>query len=270
MHVDFLALSFPQVEIRSLDESAHFGSSLFGHRWQDALENLPREFYRVPALAPFNAAIHTPLGTISWKSHGKGAHVQLTGKQCQAMDEAWMLHALANWKCTRIDIAHDIHIGERAISPATITAQHTAKSQQVAQSATGYTVYLGSPKSDTMTRVYEYFLPHPRAGSVRVEHQFRRKMAQEVARLVVLGKMEDVYATRVRALNLIGADEAIEGVERVRIAGAVVSNDDGKRVSWLIKSVRPALNRALRDGLLSLDDIIDAENIIRYVGGNGA
>lgn len=259
MHIDYISLSFPKVEIRSMEDGAIFGAELFGERWQDALESNPREFYATKATAPFNAALHSPLGVIQWKRHKQGAMLSCSGKAMARLDWHWIQWACSEMKVTRIDIAHDIHNPDAAITPASIVRGSISKSRSEMHSETGDTYYLGSFKSDAMTRVYMYNKPNPRAGVPRVEHQFRRKYAQQVARLVAQGRMYDVYETRNKALSLSTDASATDAHTTTRFVQPVRSDDDSKKAAWILKSVRPTLCRLLREGVIKASELFDEE-----------
>jgi hypothetical protein len=259
MHIDFLSLSFPKVEIRTAEEAANFGAELFGDRWADALESDPREFHKTAPTPPFNAAIHSPLGNISWKRSKAGVLVSMAGKACQRLDDLILMHFCAEYKVTRIDIAHDLAHEYGLLTPEEIVANANSKSRSEAHSATGDTYYLGSPKSDVMTRVYMYAPPNPRAGMPRVEHQYRRKAAEQVARQVSKGLIYDVYETRTKSLNLDARASATTDYTRQIIISPARTDDDSKKAAWIIKSVRPTLCRLLKEGIITAQDLFDGE-----------
>jgi hypothetical protein len=259
MHIDFLSVSFPKIEIHTLEDAARFGAELYGERWADMLESNPRDFYRTPATPPFNACIHSPLGSINWKRNKPGVLVMIPGKACQALDDVFLMHVCQEYKITRIDIAHDLYNFDPGITPAYIVAKHNAKSFSEAHSATGDTYYLGSPKSDAMTRVYMYAPPNPRAGIPRVEHQYRRKAAEQVARQVAKGLIYDVYETRTKALNLAECASATTDYTKQRIISPTRTDDDSKKAAWILKSVRPTLCRLLKEGIITARDLFDGD-----------
>lgn len=263
MHIDYIAVSFPKVTINSLDEAADFASELYGERWTRYLNEAPREFRQRPALAPFNACLSSPLGDIHYKRGKNGVSVQIAGKACQRFDWDWLTWICAQYKITRLDIAHDIYDASAQLTPALIVANHTARTVSEAHSVTGDTYYLGSPKSDTMTRVYMYAPPNPRAGVPRVEHQFRRAHAQAAAAAIAKGQMYDLYETRNRALNLSPRASASIGYETVKISGPARTDDDSKKVAWVMRSVRPVLNRLIQEGAITVQELFDRDTLAR-------
>lgn len=137
---------------------------------------------------------------------GMGVHVSGMGQACREL-EAW--NARFGWssfffeilKChgqfSRLDVAVDAYNNELDINRIASDVRHGFysghyKGARIIEginlesgASQGMTIYLGSPSSDTMVRIYdkakEQGVDYP---WVRVEMEFKRKQAQNIAQLI--------------------------------------------------------------------------------------
>lgn len=183
--------------------------------------------------------------------------VEIAGVGCQAARDAGCMDQTvfsAQDRCTRIDIAIDL---PDAGKPADFVSKR--KSSRISakasmESATGWTEYVGSMKSDRFARVYLYAEPHPRAGVMRVEHVLRSDYAKAACRQL----LSDGMATLVTMLgNSFGwehprwqPDEMTEG----KLKAQRHDTHGAGTLRWLAKAVAPALIKAQKDGLLDAEE----------------
>lgn len=185
------------------------------------------------------------------------ATLEFTGQGCSQLIRDKVMNKVVNYmvqngqKCTRFDVAVDFKVDDSPMQFVQAGYSDRIKSFGHNKTSTGETVYLGSPKSDRMVRVYKYNKPHPRAGLLRVELVGRRKVAQDaleiwyqdgpnaaVAYLAKSYKFEAKLWQDVE-LDLWTVETATEGLR-----------SDGKTITWLLSQVKSALVKlALADKL---------------------
>lgn len=132
---------------------------------------------------------NTALGvSIFWSNTIAYALVEIAGRGCDALREKNVLEPLleaVQRRVTRVDVCTDI---KTDTTPKEFIAAGYNKrllSNGSFTSKTGDTEYVGARTSDRFARVYKYNAPHPRAGFLRVEHQYKKKYAKEAVALIV-------------------------------------------------------------------------------------
>lgn len=266
MHVDYLSISFPESIIDGLDDATQFLHDVVGDiAWENVNVWDKHSFNYGGGRAPFSSSIVSPVGTIFFSSRRKGALIEFGGRALTLIPDERIEYILSYYKVTRIDLAHDVPNMGGTVSPLWITGKSKPKSKMVAESETGITVYLGSLKSDTFTRVYEYFAPNKRAGLIRIEHVFRRAQAQNVAKQILLGNMGKIYAQRCQAWNLTKQADFALFNDKIPLSQKSVTPSESKKIAWIKNIVAPTINRLLEYGAISLDEIISAENLNHWV-----
>lgn len=187
--------------------------------------------------------------------------IELQGQFCSIYPE--MALRLAGWfnrALTRLDVACDI---ETSMSPELAVSGHTSKTVSVANSISGDTVYLGSPKSEYMARIYRYAHPHPRSGLLRSEIVYRRDFAKALGKQIFEGvNLQNVVAQYWHSRNLQHLIKVavfpVEGVPvKVSVARSNSSKTADKRLLWLTRQIAPALAKMKGEGI-ELDEIIRA------------
>ena len=181
------------------------------------------------------------------------ATVEVSGQGCEALISAGKLNDILE-KChervTRIDIASDI---ETSVLPSEFVFYLTHDRMRASgfqKSETGETCYVGSKKSDRYARVYRYFPPHPRSNLLRVEHVFRRDYAKSVAKSVLGTSATDVAAAAGKAFGWGHVEWKPEAAEVADISIVAPERNAGNTVTWLVRSVAPAIRRLIADGTI--------------------
>lgn len=246
MHIDYLTLSDKNAVLRTeSDVIAQFDLML--HYNLDVLFRVQGGYWG-GGRAPYKHSYRVFGASLFFSLNRAGCILELTGLGCNALRD--YLPALVDlYPVTRIDIAHDIHTH---LLPLDLTAK---KPSAQFDTVTGQTVYLGSMKSDTMTRIYRYAPPHPRSEDLRIEHVFRRSYAQKVAsdysKRGIQGLIDN-FMTRCEKQK-IGHDSLNFSFDRVTYSAGDRKQNGG--VTWYKRQVVPALKKMLQHGLLTKDDI---------------
>jgi len=117
-------------------------------------------------------------------------------------------------------------------------------------SDTGETCYIGSKQSERFARVYRYFPPHPRAHLLRVEMVFRRDYAKQVAATLVEHGVSSVAKSAGKVFGWAHPIWDVDSAVEVDISVTSPEKNAGKTVSWLVRSVAPAIQRLIADGTI--------------------
>jgi len=181
------------------------------------------------------------------------ATVEISGSGCETLISNGKLdHVLRGCaeRITRIDIACDI---ETEVTPVEFVSLHSherMRSSGVITSDTGQTCYAGSKQSERFARVYRYNPPHPRSNLLRAEHVFRRQHAKQVANAIVeLGFPNVAHAVG----KIFGWAHPIWNVDSTVDVDLSITSPErnaGKTVSWIVRSVAPAIQRLIADGTI--------------------
>jgi DNA relaxase NicK len=181
------------------------------------------------------------------------ATVEISGQGCERLiATGQMEQVLAGCaeRITRIDVACDI---ETETMPLDFVAQRDherMRSNGMMNSDTGETCYIGSKQSERFARVYRYFPPHPRSHLLRVEHVFRRDYAKQVARSILENDLSSVANAAGKAFGWVHPIWNVGDALEVDISITSPERNAGKTVSWLVRSVAPAVQRLIRDGTI--------------------
>jgi len=181
------------------------------------------------------------------------ATVEISGSGCERLIAAEQMEQVLQGcaeRITRIDIACDI---ETKTMPMDFVAQRDherMRSNGMMNSDTGETCYIGSKQSERFARVYRYFPPHPRAHLLRVEMVFRREHAKKVATSIVASGIRSVASEAGKAFGWAHSDWQITGDNEVDLSITSPERNAGKTVSWLVRSVAPAIQRLIADGTI--------------------
>lgn len=181
------------------------------------------------------------------------ATIEISGKGCERLIASGEMEPVLSGcreRVTRIDIACDI---ETQVTPVEFVSMHSherMRSSGVITSDTGQTCYVGSKQSERFARVYRYNPPHPRSHLLRAEHVFRREHAKQVANAIVeLGLPNVAHAVG----EIFGWSHPIWNVDsttEVDLSVTSAEKNAGKTVSWLVRSVAPAIQRLIADGTI--------------------
>jgi len=181
------------------------------------------------------------------------ATIEISGQGCERLIEMGgmeaVLHA-AQERITRIDIACDIETDTMPMDFVAKRDHERMRSNGMMNSDTGETCYIGSKQSERFARVYRYFPPHPRAHLLRVEMVFRREHAKKVATSIVASGIWSVAGEAGKAFGWSHSDWQITGDHQVDLSITSPERNAGKTVSWLVRSVAPAIQRLIADGTI--------------------
>lgn len=165
-------------------------------------------------------------------------------------------------RCTRIDIATDIYVGdERAVE--TFIAHGFSKrfkSTSWNKSSTGETFYIGSRKSERMVRVYQYAKPHPRHSMMRVEFEFKGERAKQVCKALIDNEASEIMSEVSKAHDFKSPLwNPIEN-DNQTLEPLVGKQKQNGTVAWFHKQVSPAFVKLVRNGTIT-----DPEAFLRDV-----
>jgi len=181
------------------------------------------------------------------------ATVEISGSGCERLIASGQMEQVLSGcseRITRIDIACDIETETRPADFVAVLSHDRMRSNGTINSETGQTCYVGSKQSERFARVYRYFKPHPRAHLLRVEHVFRRDYAKQVVRAIVANSVSEVGMEAGRAFGWAHPDWDVVAIGEIDISITAPEKNAGKTVSWLVRSVAPAVQRLIADGTI--------------------
>lgn len=185
------------------------------------------------------------------------ATVEISGKGCEQLIETGSINAVlggCHERATRVDVATDIETGTVPSEFIFFLNHERMRASGYQKSETGETCYVGSKKSDRYARVYRYFPPHPRAHLLRIEHVFRREYAKSVAKAILGTSVEGVAAAAGKAFGWAHVDWKPEAAEHADISVVAPERAAGNTVTWLVRSVAPAIKRLISEGIIKDPD----------------
>jgi len=181
------------------------------------------------------------------------ATVEISGTGCEKLIAEGTFEDVlrrCSERVTRIDIACDIETATKPVDFVAVLSHDRMRSNGTINSETGQTCYVGSKQSERFARVYRYYEPHPRARLLRVEHVFRRDYAKSVSRAIVANSVSEVGMEAGRAFGWAHRDWDVTSVSEIDISITSPEKNAGKTVSWLVRSVAPAVQRLIADGTI--------------------
>lgn len=210
----------------------------------------------------YGMSLYNPQTYMSIRFGGHANHilVELPGTGCQFARDTGYLDALLSEvreRVTRIDIAVDIPNGcsPHEFVAAGYNARFTGRA--TITSAEGETEYIGSMKSERFARVYRYSPPHPRSGVLRVEHVLRSQYAKSATSLLA-SESTPALATRLgNTFGWLSAYWTPETISDGKLKAQRMDRHEPGRLRWLFGVCIPAIIKAERDGLLSVDEIVE-------------
>lgn len=181
------------------------------------------------------------------------ATVEISGSGCERLINDGAISEIlrgAHERTTRIDVATDVESSTLPGDFVLFTSHDRMRASGFQKSETGETCYVGSKKSDRYARVYRYFPPHPRAHLLRIEHVFRRDYAKVVAKSLLDTSLEGVAAAAGKAFGWSHVDWQPNATEHADISIVKPERAAGNTVTWLVRSVAPAIKRLITDGTI--------------------
>lgn len=183
---------------------------------------------------------------------------ELTGRGCEGLRErdiASSILSSVSDRVTRFDYAIDVRSGVLPHEFADRRSHRVFRSISDIRSDTGQTVYVGSPKSDRFARVYRYASPHPRSRLLRIEHVFRRELANSAVRAFIDTNGGQKFEAQLGATwgwTHPVWQPGIRSDEKIRTP--IVSREHEDTVLWLYRQVAPALRKVHTAGAIDLED----------------
>jgi len=198
---------------------------------------------------PFTDSYSNQNLRLLWNKGQDWSSLQITGTGCKLLPVSF----LHDWcdRVTRCDVAWD-GLLHHPSHYAELNADARTKSYYT--SDTGSTLYIGSRKSDSFVRIYQYNEPHERAGITRCEAEFKRKNASSVSRAVLDGKAPQIAAFVARKARLPPGTLNELDAEPLKMAARGVAGQDGRQ-RWILCVALPAVKDALKAGLITIDDL---------------
>jgi len=181
------------------------------------------------------------------------ATIEISGSGCECLigtGEMEKVLSGCSGRVTRIDIACDIETDTLPLEFVSKTDHNRMRSSGHHDSETGLTRYVGSKESERFARVYRYFPPHPRAHLLRVEHVFRRDYAKKVAAAIVEFGLPSIANAAGKVFGWAHPVWNVDSAAEVDISITSPEKNAGKTVSWLVRSVAPAVQRLIADGTI--------------------
>lgn len=181
------------------------------------------------------------------------ATIEISGSGCERLIATGSIDALlagCHERVTRIDVATDIETGTVPSEFVFFLSHERMRASGYQKSETGETCYVGSKKSDRYARVYRYFPPHPRSHLLRIEHVFRRDYAKSVAKAILDTTVTSVAAAAGKAFGWGHVDWKPEEAEHADISIVAPERQAGNTVTWLVRSVAPAIKRLIAEGTI--------------------
>jgi len=181
------------------------------------------------------------------------ACVEISGFGCERLiSESKLSEVLVCCKerVTRIDIASDIETSTQPAEFVAIVSHERMRASGYQKSETGETCYVGSKSSDRYARVYRYYAPHPRAHLLRIESVFRRKYAKTVVQAILDTSLNAVASASGKAFGWAHSAWKPDESEHADISIVAPERGAGGTVTWLVRSVAPAIRRLIADGTI--------------------
>jgi len=265
-HIDWLSFTLdrkePVVSVMQLDHEARELLRRVSDEHKAYIYN-GQGFERCGGRAPYSFALARADGGV--RVFGGGAQTgvlyELSGRACEGLrtaDAASRFLAPIVERITRMDYAVDIRCNSRPSVFANARAHGGFRSISFIQSATGETVYVGSPKSDRFCRVYRYNSPHPRSALLRVEFVFRRRLAKDAARALLNAPNEPFFVAQLGNTYGWNHPEWKPGEKTdERVKAAILTRADEDTIAWLYKQVAPAIRRLLAQDAIDLADFLE-------------
>lgn len=185
--------------------------------------------------------------------------IEMPGTACQAARDGeylmWII-AQAARRLTRLDLAVDIVTD---LTPGDFTRSgynERFKSYAEIVSESGETQYVGSMKSERYARVYKYNAPHPRAGTLRVEHVLRSDYAKSAAAHLDGGDVRSLATILGNTWGWKSLAWQPEFLTDGKLKAQRSDRHEPGRVRWLYNVVMPALVKAGKEGLIDLAEFV--------------
>jgi len=266
-HIDWLTFTMPMVYGDESEQAyanaietafhqtfgAHLVQTVFGGAWKHVARSR----------APYTDCWVDEESGISLYGSPNLVHccIEISGQGCERLIR---LEAMSDvlGKCadrvTRVDIATDIETSTQPAEFVSIVRHERMRANGMQNSETGQTCYVGSKKSDRYARVYRYYPPHPRSHLLRIEHVFRRRYAKTVVQAILETSLESVAGAAGKAFGWAHSEWNIQALQQADISIVAPERGQKSTVTWLVRSVAPAIRRLISDGTIRDPDLFFA------------
>lgn len=201
---------------------------------------------------------HLPTGvTLSWGKVNPHIFVEVSGSACDNLESVDALVPLVRdtcTRCSRIDFAVDIETQTDPVSFSASLKNKAVKSNGHQKSPTGETVYLGGRASENFVRIYRYNPPHPRSHLLRAEVECKGDAAKVAAAYLVATDVKTACLAAHARYDWQHPDWQPDAHSLSKLAFRHYSRSDASTVKWLYGDVVTALNKAVKNGIVDLDD----------------
>lgn len=198
--------------------------------------------------------------TISFGSVNAHLFIECAGKACNTLDAINALLPLIEntlSRATRIDFAVDIFTD---CDPRDFSASRNStsfKSSGEVRTPSGRTNYVGGRASDRMARVYRYEPPHPRSEYLRVEAEYKHDAAKAAAQHLIAFGLPQASLDAHSPFQWTHATWTPENAHSSKIPYKAYRPDNASTVRWLYGDVVTALSKAIKAGLVDLDEWLE-------------
>lgn len=211
---------------------------------------------RCAAQPPYRIGYRSIATGVRFHMHPAMPHllVSASGDACHQLQELGILslviEAMAE-DITRIDIAVD---AKTDMTPSQLLAHGFSdrmRTRATINSDSGQTEYLGSRSSDRFLRVYRYNPPHVRSDWLRVEIEYKRNRAKDIAKAHRKATTAQIIAGEIADIGLVAAQRWQITYEPYTVEKWTPERHENKTDLWLRSQVASAFRRLVADGIIT-------------------
>lgn len=188
--------------------------------------------------------------TVFWRQNLPYSLVEITGTGLSELRKSKLvgrfIKLYGNW-LTRIDVSRDIVTDTDPRDFAKLRDVKRFSSYDEKVESRGVSYYVGSRTSERYACVYKYAEPHPRAGTMRVEHRLKGDYAKQAAVIIQEKGLSEYMEMLGITFGWSHKDWDLE-----HSAGKIPSiprdTKQGKTERWLLTAVLPAVRKLLSNG----------------------
>lgn len=194
---------------------------------------------------------------LSYGSINAHIFVECAGKACNNLDALDALVSLieaTSSRATRIDFAVDIECDTDPRDFVEMRGGTAFKSSGEIRTPSGRTNYVGGRSSDRMARVYRYEPPHPRAGFLRVEAEYKHAAAKASSGHLISKGLSQTCLDAHSPFQWAHPDWTPGNVNASKISYKAYRPENASTIRWLYGDVISALSKAVKAGLIDFEE----------------
>jgi len=201
-------------------------------------------------------------GAVIFHGGQKHATVQLAGKACahlSASIEGGLSDLIARTcdTCSRIDIAVDFY-NQQSVEEFTVGGNPSG----FQRTKTGTTYYYGNRTSEKYVRIYRYNPPNPRADTIRIEVEYKKKAAKKMASSLLEDAAIKISGIVKREMRIKGMQHDMFDNEELRIkTSAGRTRKSSATLNWLGTQVKASIVRLITEREATPDEVWEALGI---------